>query len=80
MTAGAPALPRQLPTALIAVYGVGVMVGAGIYVLVGAVADGAGVWAPAAFLAAGLIVSLPTVVLFLITQRAFSRGLALGQF
>ena len=31
-------------------------------------------------LAAGLIVSLPTVVLFLITQRAFSRGLALGQF
>lgn len=31
-------------------------------------------------LAAGLLVSLPTVVLFLLTQRAFSRGLALGQF
>lgn len=31
-------------------------------------------------LAGGLLVSLPTVVLFLATQRAFSRGLALGQF
>lgn len=31
-------------------------------------------------LAGGLLVSLPTVVLFLATQRAFSRGLSLGQF
>ncbi|UQN28923.1 carbohydrate ABC transporter permease [Brachybacterium kimchii] len=31
-------------------------------------------------LAGGLLVSVPTVVLFLITQRAFSKGLALGQF
>lgn len=31
-------------------------------------------------LAAGLLVSLPTVVLFLCTQRYFSRGLALGQY
>lgn len=31
-------------------------------------------------LAGGLLVSLPTVVLFLATQRVFSRGLALGQF
>lgn len=31
-------------------------------------------------LAAGLIVSLPTAVLFLSTQRTFSRGLALGQY
>lgn len=31
-------------------------------------------------LAGGLIVSIPTVVLFLSTQRAFSRGLSLGQF
>ncbi|HEX6335529.1 MAG TPA: carbohydrate ABC transporter permease [Jiangellaceae bacterium] len=31
-------------------------------------------------LAGGLLVSLPTVVLFLATQRIFSRGLALGQF
>lgn len=31
-------------------------------------------------LAAGLIISLPTVVLFLFTQKFFSRGLALGQY
>lgn len=31
-------------------------------------------------LAGGLLVSLPTVILFLATQRVFSRGLALGQF
>jgi multiple sugar transport system permease protein len=31
-------------------------------------------------LAAGVLVSLPTVVLFLCTQRFFARGLALGQY
>ncbi|WP_426186144.1 carbohydrate ABC transporter permease [Microbacterium sp. TWP3-1-2b2] len=31
-------------------------------------------------LAGGVIVSIPTVLLFLATQRAFSRGLSLGQF
>src|SRR5690606_7690540 len=31
-------------------------------------------------LAGGLLVSLPTVVLFLSTQRFFTRGLNLGQF
>lgn len=31
-------------------------------------------------LAGGLLVSIPTVALFLGTQRAFTRGLALGQF
>lgn len=31
-------------------------------------------------LAGGLVVSLPTVILFLATQRAFTRGLSLGQF
>lgn len=31
-------------------------------------------------LAAGLLVSLPTVALFLVTQRIFARGLALGQY
>jgi multiple sugar transport system permease protein len=31
-------------------------------------------------LAAGVLISLPTVVLFLFTQRYFSRGLALGQY
>lgn len=31
-------------------------------------------------LAGGLLVSIPTVVLFMASQRAFSRGLALGQY
>lgn len=31
-------------------------------------------------LAGGLIVSIPTIALFLIMQRSFTRGLALGQF
>lgn len=31
-------------------------------------------------LAGGLLVSLPTVVLFLLTQRTFTKGMALGQF
>ena len=48
-------LKRRIGLGLLAAYGVGVMVGAGIYVLVGAVAGQAGVWAPLAFLFAGLI-------------------------
>lgn len=31
-------------------------------------------------LAAGILVSLPTVILFMFTQRFFARGLALGQY
>ncbi|MCM2560685.1 amino acid permease [Lutimaribacter sp. EGI FJ00015] len=48
-------LKRRIGLGLLAAYGVGVMVGAGIYVLVGAVAGQAGIWAPLAFLGAGLI-------------------------
>ncbi|MDV7269397.1 amino acid permease [Thioclava sp. A2] len=48
-------LKRRLGPFLLTAYGVGVMVGAGIYVLVGAVAAEAGIWAPLAFVAAGLI-------------------------
>ena len=48
-------LKRRIGLGLLTAYGVGVMVGAGIYVLVGAVAGVAGIWAPLAFLLAGLI-------------------------
>ncbi|SMX33816.1 APC family permease [Actibacterium lipolyticum] len=48
-------LQRRIGLGLLTAYGVGVMVGAGIYVLVGAVAGAAGVYAPVAFLCAGLI-------------------------
>ncbi|MEL6167891.1 MAG: APC family permease [Pseudomonadota bacterium] len=55
------ALRRRIGLPLLTAYGVGVMVGAGIYVLVGLVAAEAGVWAPAAFLVAGAI-ALPTAL------------------
>ncbi|AJE47918.1 APC family permease [Celeribacter indicus] len=48
-------LRRRIGPGLLTAYGVGVMVGAGIYVLVGAVAAEAGLYAPVAFLLAGLI-------------------------
>lgn len=48
-------LERRIGLGLLTAYGVGVMIGAGIYVLVGAVAANAGVYAPLAFLLAGLI-------------------------
>lgn len=57
----ADALKRRIGLPLLTAYGVGVMVGAGIYVLVGAVAAEAGIWAPLAFLLAGMIAA-PTAL------------------
>ncbi|MFT7596158.1 MAG: APA family basic amino acid/polyamine antiporter [Paracoccaceae bacterium] len=54
-------LKRRIGPVLLTAYGVGVMVGAGIYVLVGAVAGSAGIWAPLAFMLAGLIAA-PTAL------------------
>ena len=54
-------LKRRIRLGLLTAYGVGVMVGAGIYVLVGAVAGEAGIWAPVAFLLAGVIAA-PTAL------------------
>ncbi|MES2549041.1 MAG: APC family permease [Pseudomonadota bacterium] len=51
----ADALKRTLGLGLLTAYGVGVMVGAGIYVLVGTVVGHAGVWAPLAFVLAGVV-------------------------
>ena len=48
-------LKRRIGTGLLTAWGVGVMVGAGIYVLIGAIAGQAGVWAPLSFLVAGLV-------------------------
>jgi len=55
------ALRRRIGTVLLTAYGVGIMVGAGIYVLTGAAADVAGMWAPVAFLLAGVI-SIPSAL------------------
>jgi amino acid transporter len=56
-------LKRRLGPALLTLYGLGVMVGAGIYVLVGSVAESAGLFAPLAFLVAGLIAA-PTALTY----------------
>lgn len=54
-------LKRKLGFWLLTIYGVGVMVGAGIYVLIGQVAGETGTWAPIAFILAGVIAA-PTAV------------------
>lgn len=50
-------LRRVLGTPMLTLYGLGVTVGAGIYVLVGVTADEAGPYAPIAFLIAALVVA-----------------------
>ncbi len=53
-----PKLRRALTTPLLTLYGLGVTVGAGIYVLFGTAADIAGPYAAYSFLVASLVVSL----------------------
>ena len=50
----APALRRSLGLPLLVLYGVGITIGAGIYVLIGAVAGHAGRYAPWSFVLAAL--------------------------
>lgn len=53
--AGRPELRRSLTLGPLILYGLGVIVGAGIYVAIGAVVERAGTAAPLAFLLAGLV-------------------------
>ncbi len=53
---GAPALARRITLPLLILYGVGVTVGAGIYVLIGAASARAGIHAPLAFLVAAVLI------------------------
>lgn len=52
-----PGLKRSLNTPLLSLYGLGVTIGAGIYVLIGATAARAGIYAPISFLLAALAVA-----------------------
>ena len=56
---GETQLRRTLTLPLVVLYGLGVTIGAGIYVLVGEVAGRAGVHAPFAFIVAGLVMLFP---------------------
>jgi amino acid transporter len=56
--AQAPVLRRVLGTPLLVFYGLGVIIGAGIYVLVGSVVGAAGTAAPWAFILAGILAGL----------------------
>lgn len=62
-TTDQPTLKRSLTLPLIVLYGLGVTIGAGIYVLVGATAGVAGVYAPLAFVLAALVM-LPSACSF----------------
>jgi APA family basic amino acid/polyamine antiporter len=53
-----PSLERTMSLPLLTLYGLGTMVGAGIYALIGKVTGAAGLWAPAAFLLAAGMASL----------------------
>ncbi len=53
----APSLQRRLNLTLLVLYGVGITVGAGIYVLIGAVAGHAGRYAPWSFVLAALVMT-----------------------
>jgi basic amino acid/polyamine antiporter, APA family len=55
---GAVPLRRRLGLVLLVLYGTGITVGAGIYVLVGAVARHAGVYAPWSFVVAATVMAL----------------------
>jgi basic amino acid/polyamine antiporter, APA family len=53
----APALKRRLGLPLLVLYGTGITVGAGIYVLIGAVAGHAGIYTPWSFVLAGTVMA-----------------------
>lgn len=53
-----PALRRRLGLPLLVLYGTGITIGAGIYVLIGAVAGHAGVYAPWSFVLAAVVMAL----------------------
>jgi len=70
-----PQLARRLTLPLLILYGLGVTVGAGIYVLIGEIGHQAGLFAPYAFLLAALLIA-PTTYSFskLVTRFPVSAG------
>lgn len=67
-------LRRSLGTPLLALYGAGTIVGAGIYVLIGEVVGAAGYWAPLAFLIAALVAGVTGFVYAELSSRHPGAG------
>jgi amino acid transporter len=67
-------LERSLGTPLLALYGAGTILGAGIYVLVGEVAGAAGGWAPLAFAVAALVGIVNGMVYAELATRSSTAG------
>jgi len=68
------ALSRELGPLMLAVYGAGTILGAGIYVLIGKVAGEAGWWLPLAFLVAALAAGINGLVYAELATRRPSAG------
>lgn len=64
-----PRLKRSLTLPYVVLYGLGVTVGAGIYVLVGEVITRSGQYAPISFIIAGLVMLLPAAAFAELTGR-----------
>jgi len=69
ITAIKPSLRRTLGLPIVVLYGLGVTVGAGIYVLVGEAAGRAGMSAPLAFMIASLVMACPAASFAELTGR-----------
>lgn len=64
-----PTLKRSLSLTMLVLYGLGVTIGAGIYVLLGATAGRAGIYAPTAFVLAAIAVSFSAASFAEMTRR-----------
>ncbi|MDY7026155.1 MAG: amino acid permease, partial [Pseudomonadota bacterium] len=68
-TVPTPSLKRRVSFSLLMLYGLGTILGAGIYVLIGKVAGVAGMYAPIAFLVASVLAGLSSYSFAKLSQR-----------
>lgn len=67
-------LARELSAPMLAIYGAGTILGAGIYVLIGKVIGEAGLWTPLAFLIAALVAAVNGLVYAELSTRSPRAG------
>lgn len=71
---GDSSLERSLNAPMLAIYGAGTILGAGIYVVIGKVAQGASYWTPLAFLIAAGIASINGLIYAELSTRSPNAG------